>query len=347
MVIVGCGRVVERFHQPALRGSDAWTVVGAVDVRPARLRWIAGLFPGVPVADSLGGLPDLGALDAVLVATPPESHCALGAEVLRRGAHLLMEKPLALQPTEAASLVTLAREARRQIWVGYNRRFRPAYRRLRGRLDDLPPGRIRRLEFDLHTDPRKWDAVARSSADPEQRGGLIDDLASHQLDLVPWLLQRPVESVRARYLRREPDATVVEIDLRLPGGIEARCRAGHGSRQAEHLVVELDDRVLVAAAGGLVSAPHGAERLARRWLSARGAAEAVHRRLTGRGKITLETIRHQHEEWASALRGQVSADAAAADGLAGARCLALTEAARHSLAAGGAWVAAPPHEDAA
>ncbi|HKU61334.1 MAG TPA: Gfo/Idh/MocA family oxidoreductase [Gemmatimonadales bacterium] len=345
LAIVGCGRVVERFHQPALRVSHAWTVVGAVDVRPARLRWIAGVLPGVPVAESLAALPDAGSLDAVLVATPPASHCPLGAEVLRRGAHLLMEKPLALQPGEAGSLVALARETRRQIWVGFNRRFRGGYRTLRRRLGQLPPGRLRSVEFDLHTDPRRWDAVTRSNAEPEQRGGLLDDLASHQLDLVPWLLQRPVEAVRARYLRREPAATVVEIGLRFSGGIEARCRSGHGTRQAEHLVVDLGDRALVASPGGLVSAPPAMVGAAQRWLTARASADAVRRRLSGRGKATLETIRQQHDEWAAALRG--SSPATAADGLAGARCLALTEAARHSLAGGGAWVSAPADEDAA
>jgi predicted dehydrogenase len=347
LAIVGCGRVVERFHQPALRTSEAWKVVGAVDVRPARLRWIEGVLPGVPVAESLGALPDPEAIDAVLVATPPESHCALGAEVLHRGAHLLMEKPLALQPGEAASLVALARERNRQIWVGFNRRFRAGYRSLRRRLEGLPPGRLRGLEFDLHTDPSRWNAIARAPAEPEQRGGLIDDLASHQLDLVSWLIQRPVESVCARYLHREAGAAVVEIGLRFAGGMEARCRAGHGTRQAEYMVADLGDRVLVASPGGITSASRGLVSVALRWLSARATIDAVQRRAARRPPATADTIRQQHNEWAAAIRGGPAASSIAADGHAGARCMALTEAARHSLAGGGAWVSAPPSEDAA
>jgi predicted dehydrogenase len=347
LAIVGCGRVVERFHLPALHASRAWTVVGAVDVRPARLHWISGLLPEVPVGESLAALRTGEPIDAVLVATPPESHCALGAEALRGGAHLLMEKPLALQPSEARSLVALAREAGRQVWVGFNRRFRPGYRGLRDRLAALPAGRLRALEFDLHTDPRRWNAVSRATVEPEHRGGLIDDLASHQLDLVPWLVGRPVESVQARYLRREPGATVVEIGLRLAGGLEARCRAGHGELQAEYLIADLGDHLLVASAGGLVPAASGQVGMARRWLAARAAADAVRRRLTRRAAATVATIRQQHDEWAAALRGEPRLAVTAADGQAGARCLALTEAARHSLAVGGAWVSAPSREDAA
>ncbi len=294
------------------------------------------------MAESLGALPGTVAFDAVLVATPPESHCALGAEVLRRSAHLLIEKPLALQAGEAASLLALAERAGRQVWVGFNRRFRPGYAELRRRLQGLPPGRVRGLDFDLHTDPRRWDAIARQTDDPEARGGLIDDLASHQLDLVPWLLQRPVDAVRARYLRREPGATVVEIELRFADGTEARCRAGHGTLQLERITVNLGDRVLVASSGGLLTTSPRLAPLVGRRLAAKAMADAVRRRISRLPKATVDTIRRQHADWAAAVHGAELPLGSAADGVAGAHCVALTDAARHSLAGGGAWVPVSP-----
>ncbi len=210
------------------------------------------------------------------------------------------------------------------------------------RLRELPADRIRSLEFDLYTDPRRWDAIARPTSDPEARGGLIDDLASHQLDLVPWLLRRPVEAVCARYLRREPGTSVVEIGLRLGGGLEARCRAGHGTRQLERVTVDLGDQLLVATPGGLLATSRALAPLAGRRLAASAAADAMRRRLTRRPKATVETIRRQHADWAAAVRGGKPPIGAAADGLAGARCVALTDAARHSLAGGGAWVSISP-----
>ncbi len=336
LAVVGCGRVFERFHHPALLRSDDWVVVGAVDVRPARLRWLSSVRPAVPVAESLGAL-GAGPLDAVLLATPADSHCSLGAEVLRRGAHLLVEKPLALDPSEAVSLLTLAREGRRQVWVGFNRRFRPGYSALRRRLRAVPPERYRRIVFDLRTDPSRWDAVSRPAADPEHGGGLLDDLASHQLDLLPWLLARPVEAVSARYQRRDPAAVVVEIRLRLAGGLEALCLAGHGRETGESIEIDLGDRILIAAAGGLADLPRPLARAGAAWLSARGLLEAAARRMMGRPGVTVETIQRQHREWAAGLRGRQT-DGVAADGVGGARCVELTAACRHSLAGGGAWV---------
>jgi predicted dehydrogenase len=334
--------VFERFHHPALLGSPDWELVGAVDISPARLRWLSSVRPGLAVAESLAALPDTGRLDAVLIATPPEAHCALGAEVLRRGSHLLVEKPLALHLGEAESLVALAEHLGLQVWVGFNRRFRAGYWELQRRLDELPRGRILGLQFDLHTDPRLWDAITRSTADPETRGGLIDDLACHQLDLVPWLLRRPVDAVRAQYLRREPGVSVVEIGLRLRGGMEARCRAGHGAQQLEQIAVHLGDRLLVAGPGGLVSTSRALAPLAGRRLAVKAAADAIRRRLTRRPKATVDTIQRQHAHWAAGIRGATATIGAAADGAAGARCVALTDAARHSLAGGGAWVSISP-----
>jgi predicted dehydrogenase len=339
LAVIGCGRVFERFHHPALLGSPDWELVGAVDIRPARLGWLQSVRPGVPGAESLGALHEVALLDAVLIATPPESHCALGAEVLRGGAHLLVEKPLALHPAEAGSLLALAESTGRQVWVGFNRRFRSGYGELRRRLAELPPGRIHGLEFDLHTDPRRWDAITRPTSDPETRGGLIDDLASHQLDLLPWLLRRPVEAVCARYLRREPGETVVEIGLRLAGGLDVRCRAGHGARQLERIVVDVGDQLLVAASGGVLGTSRALAPFAARRLAGSSIADAVRRRWARQPKAAVDIIRRQHADWAAALRGASTPIGAAADGRAGARCVALTDAARHSLAGGGAWVA--------
>jgi predicted dehydrogenase len=176
----------------------------------------------------------------------------------------------------------------------------------------VPPERYRGIVFDLRTDPLRWDAVSRPAADPEHGGGLLDDLASHQLDLMPWLLARPVQAVSARYERHDSAATVVEIALRLAGGVEATCRAGHGRETRERIVIDLGDRVLVAMSGGLADLPRPAARLAGGWLASKAALDAARRRLSRRPGATVETVQRQHQEWAAALRGRRNDGSAAA-----------------------------------
>jgi predicted dehydrogenase len=334
---LGCGRVFERFHFPALSQSSDWELVAAMDARPDRRRWIAAQLPGLVVAESLAELSPVGPLDAVLISTPPDSHCALAGEALRRGFQVLVEKPMALHPAEATSLLALGREMGRRILVGFNRRFRPSYQALRSSMVGTPADAIRGVRFDLFTDPRGWGPVSGYLGDGDRGGGVLDDIASHQIDLVPWVLGLPVEQVYARYRRRDTSATVIEITLRFGGGLEASCRAGHLPASREQLVVQLPHHALVATTSELVWLRAAPRALAHGGLHLRELAIAVAARLAGRPSPTQLTFRSQLAAWALALRSGNGANGVA-EGHEGARCVALIEACRHSLALGGAWV---------
>lgn len=333
LVAVGCGRVFERFYLPALQRSSDWILIGGVDENADRLSWLRRSARGVALVRSLGDLSDALEVDAVLISSPPDTHRALAADALRRGLHALIEKPMVVAPSESASLLALAGQAGRRVLVGFNRRFRPSYGALRERLRRLPLSRISGISgisHELRTDPSRWGAVSHG-------GELLDDLASHQLDLVPWLVDRPVEEVSARVERQDAGAATAAIELRLAGGMLARCRAAHGSVAAEWLELNLEDRIIIANIGGMVSAGRATAGLAHRYLAARATASSVWRRLIGAPAFTAETFVRQLEAWAAVLRGD--SDGICADGAAGGRCVALVEACRQSAAARGAWIA--------
>lgn len=63
------------------------------------------------------------AADIVTVASPPTAHFAQAGEALRAGKHVLVEKPLAVDPREGAALVALARERRLTLAVGHQERI--------------------------------------------------------------------------------------------------------------------------------------------------------------------------------------------------------------------------------
>jgi predicted dehydrogenase len=330
---VGCGRVFGRFHLPALRTLAGWSVVALIDPRPERRRWAEKELPGVLTLDALASLPDRLIPDAVLITTSPDSHFGVAQEALLRGAHVLIEKPMVLQPSEAASLVALAHSVRRQIRVGFNRRFRPAYTALRELLAATPREQMRSATFELCSNPRDWQPI---SGYPR----LLDDIASHQLDLLPWLFDRPVSQVRAKYAEQNAKATVMSIDLLFADGLEASCRTGHQERFVERLEVVLDGRRLLAGPAGLHSSGSTSTGLARRYFGARALARAVARKISGRPSDTADTFRRQFVAWECALRTghEAGGQAMGADGEAGARSVALVEACRRSVALEGAWV---------
>jgi len=277
-----------------------------------------------------GSLTELGSaaeVDAVLICSPPDTHCSLAAEALRRGAHVIIEKPMAVATREADSLVGLARQVGRKVFVGFNRRFRPQYEKLRRRLHERP--QLRGISFELRTNPSRWSAVSPPA-------GLLEDLASHQLDLVPWIVDRPVREIRATLQQRDGTETA-NIELRFSDGLLGRCLAAHGTGSAEWLEIALEDRIVIAGLGGITSARRATAGVAQRYLAVRETAGAVYRRVTGTPAFTAETFARQLGAWAAALHGDPTD--ACADGLAGPRCVALVDACRQSAGAGGGWVA--------
>jgi predicted dehydrogenase len=95
------------------------------DLKKANFRKL-GFDEGRPAftADFRDILDDPG-IDAVVIATPSETHYPLGMETLRSGKHLFMEKPFALSRREAKRLVDAARASKRIIMVGHLLMYHP------------------------------------------------------------------------------------------------------------------------------------------------------------------------------------------------------------------------------
>jgi predicted dehydrogenase len=341
-VAVGCGRVFERFHLPALLAQTRWSLVGVADPRPERLAWIKTLLPSVPSETSLASLLTRLQPNAVLISSSPESHCAVAEEALRGGAHVLLEKPMVLQIAEARVLLDLARSHDRQIWVGFNRRFRPAYLELRARLEQEPHTMVRSARFELHSDPLGWNPVASPGSEPDRSAALLQDIASHQLDLIPWLLGRVPTRVRARWMQRDSQGTRIELDLRFEGGLIASCLAGHVPGYLERLQIDVAGQELLAGPGGILRRGILPRSLGYRWLEGRSRLRAVAHKLMGQPSDTLSTFRRQLYAWAQSIGSPAAHERSpAADGVAGARSVALVDASIRSLAAEGAWVDVP------
>lgn len=277
--------------------------------------------------------------NAVLITTPPKSHYDLAAEALLGGAHVLVEKPMALQVREARLLVDLARSQTRRIWVGFNRRFRSAYAQLRARLARAPGHPVRSARFELISNPAAWGSVSSHLSEADATATLLHDIAAHQLDLLPWVLGTEPTRLRTSLLQRDARGTRVRIELQFPR-FSATCLAGHIRGYTELLKIDLQGEQWLAGPGGLIRTRGLPASLASHWLDIRARSGAVAHKLMGRPGATLETFGRQLSAWADAIQAAPIQGAApvAADGLDGLRCVALVDACCRSLALEGAWV---------
>ncbi len=125
-------------------------------------------------------------LEAVAIATPASTHYTLAAAALQQGYHVLAEKPLALNLTEAIELCQLAEKQQRQLFVDHTYLFHPAVDRGQRIIQQHQLGKLRYgYAQRTHFEPVRHDVDA------------LWDLAIHDIAIFnTWLEQTPIE-VRA------------------------------------------------------------------------------------------------------------------------------------------------------
>jgi predicted dehydrogenase len=136
-------------------------------------------------------LLELDGLDAVSVAVPTFLHAPIAIAALERGLHVLSEKPIARNESEARSMVEAARAAGRVLDVGFNHRQRGDIRKLK---DVLDAGRLGRPYYAKAWWLRRSGIPGRGSWFTRAElagGGPLVDIGVHVLDYSLFLLGNP------------------------------------------------------------------------------------------------------------------------------------------------------------
>jgi predicted dehydrogenase len=328
--VLGCGRVFEKFHLPAIDRVPTVALVAAHDSDPSRMAWLAGRCPHLRLFSSTAALVGSADLDALLILTPPAHHAGAALQGIEAGLHVLIEKPMALEPHEALGMMQAAHAARRKLQVGFSRRFREPYRRLREILAGLPAADIRSASFRLSFPAGAWKSKSDFLSNEALGGGAFHDVLSHQVDLVCWFLGRP-EAVRASI--RDSDGRGVRAELRFNGAIVS-CEAAHGP-YAEHLELGLSNRVVLEATGS------GVRRTGRHFRSWRlqrarllDRLALVADRLHRRPSMSLVSFERQLRDFEGSVRGGSAQGASGEDGLL---AVEIVHACRLSAREGGRW----------
>lgn len=331
--IVGCGRVVEKYHLPALKRSRAWTLAAVCDPSPQRRRWVQSAVPGVPTFERPGEMFGAEMLDAVLVATPPTTHFTLSVQALEKGLHVLVEKPMSLSVEEAHLMLQAAGQASKLLLVGFNRRFHPTYTQLRAKLSEANVEQVRTVSSDFIFDANAWGAHL---GDEAAGGGVLDDVVCHQADLLCWLLRRRAAKVRAT------DATIgskgarlIEYELDFCDGLVVRCVAGHGREYQEEISIGLADKTVIARPGAPLS-EGAAPGITRLWDSIGATTARLVSKASGKPSPTVESFGGQLEAFAAGIRVGAPHEHSA-DARSGLYSVQVVEAARESIRSGGAW----------
>jgi UDP-N-acetylglucosamine 3-dehydrogenase len=226
--IVGAG-IMGSNHARVLNAIPQAEVAIVVDAEEEKGQQLADHI-GASYESRLDALP--GRVDAVIVATPTETHADIAVTLMEGGLDVLIEKPIAVTVEEAKDLVAVARQCDRILMIGHVERFNPAVMELGRHLDRL-----------IHVDVRRIGPfTSRIST------GVVLDLMIHDVDLVNALVGSQPTTIssltRRVWAGAEDMATSV---LTYANGVSATLTASRVSHTKQRqLELTQQDNVVVA-----------------------------------------------------------------------------------------------------
>lgn len=186
--IVGCGAIAGN-HVRAYRAANGVEVTACFDIDDDRARTFAAEH-GIPQpVSSLAALFDLG-VDLISVCTPHPTHEAVVMAAAERRAHVLCEKPIAVDVASAERMVEACERVGVTLGCVFQRRLWPAAKRIRAAIDDGRIGEpiLARIEVLLHRDSSYYTATPWRGTWATDGGGVVMTQAIHYVDLLQWYL---------------------------------------------------------------------------------------------------------------------------------------------------------------
>jgi predicted dehydrogenase len=177
-----------------IQTAPGYELVGCVEPDRAVLNQAVGKL-SIPREQRFTELPaalDQNSCDAVIVATPAESHVQSCELALARGLAVLVEKPFTLSLREAVELVSLAKQKGAPLIVAQNYRYMRSFRTARRLIDDGTLGQVGMVVCQYYRVPH---AMAASLA--RVNNSVLWGMGVHHLDALRYILQKRVTGVLA------------------------------------------------------------------------------------------------------------------------------------------------------
>ncbi|MBX3000800.1 MAG: Gfo/Idh/MocA family oxidoreductase [Caldilineaceae bacterium] len=292
--VVGTG-FIGPVHVEALRRAHVSVrgILGSSPQKSAEAAASLGLEMAYP---DFQAIVDDEAVDAVHITTPNQLHFDMAKRALKRGKHVICEKPLAMSSAETAELVAVAAAHPHLIAaVNYNIRFYPIVHHLRDLIRSGELGEIYHIrgayvqDWLLYATDWNWRLV------PEEGGALraIGDIGTHWMDLIAFVTGLRVESLLADLStfvspRRKPKQAVAtfkgkeesgpvayeEVEIRTEdwGAVLFHYEGGaRGTMNVSQVNAGRKNQLSFEIAGAKAAAAWDSERPNELWIGQRGA----------------------------------------------------------------------------
>jgi len=199
--IIGCGywgpNLIRNFNN--IRDTE---MVYCADIDDSRLSHVKKLYPRISVIKNYKEMLDKKDIDAVIVATPIETHYKIAKDILNADKHVLIEKPLTNNSKEAMDLIKTAEKNKKILMVDHTFEYSAPVRKIKGIIDNGELGKI----FTI-------DMIRVNLGLFQEKVNVIWDLAPHDVSMLIYYLEDIPLTARAigqSYIREgiEDDAHI-------------------------------------------------------------------------------------------------------------------------------------------
>jgi myo-inositol 2-dehydrogenase/D-chiro-inositol 1-dehydrogenase len=188
VALLGAGRI-GRVHAEAIRAVSGATLYSVSDAVEEAAKSLADELGCKTVsADEAIAASEV---DAVLIATPTDTHADLIEACARAGKAIFCEKPIDLDSERVKACLAVVEETNARLMVGFNRRFDPHFAALKAAIESGAIGQVEQVQITSRDpEPPPAEYAARS-------GGIFRDMMIHDLDMARFLLGEEVNSLFA------------------------------------------------------------------------------------------------------------------------------------------------------
>ena len=207
--MIGVGDIAQ-LQINILRKRDDVEIVALADINSDNLAKCADLVPDAACYTDYQDMLDRHKLQAVSVCTPNGLHAPTVIAALKAGAHVMVEKPMAISMAECRKMLATAKQARRKLVVGFQYRYDPRSQFLRQAYDNGEFGRIRyaRVQAMRRRGIPNWGVFGNKAL---QGGGPLIDIGIHMLEACHYCMGAPkpvsASADMFTYLGNKPNET--------------------------------------------------------------------------------------------------------------------------------------------
>src|SRR5690606_33945195 len=156
VLVVGCGNMGAS-HAMAYHGMEGFEICGLVSRGSSKERlndWLGG---GYALFDEYEEALEATKPDAVCISTYPDTHESYAIRAFEKGCHVFIEKPLAETVAGAERVAEAARQAGRNLVVGYILRYHPSWQKFIELSGGLGKPLVMRMNLNQQSQGRMWD----------------------------------------------------------------------------------------------------------------------------------------------------------------------------------------------